>query len=187
MIQPPERVIDEVLRAIEGARAPRRMSTLIVAIDGFGGAGKCTLAAMIGERLGVPLLHTDDFATADNPLNWWPRLVEQVLEPLGQERAARYQRYDWPSERLAEWHCLEPGGILLLEGVSSSRTEFRRYLGFAVWVETPATERLRRGLLRDSDSDEVRAQWRQWMAAEDDWGNADQPWSRADLIISGVA
>jgi aminoglycoside 6'-N-acetyltransferase len=54
-------------------------------------------------------------------LNWWPRVIEQVLQPLALNQAARYQRYDWDREKLAEWHVLSPAAYLVLAGVSASR------------------------------------------------------------------
>jgi uridine kinase len=166
------------------------MSTSVVALDGYGGAGKSTLADHLGEvlraeGLRVDLVHTDDFASADNPLNWWPRLIDQVLRPLRDGVAARYQRYDWDLGRLAEWHSIEPGGLILLEGVSASRNAFRRYLSLTVWIDTPADERLRRGLERDGE--QAHDQWDEWMAGEVAWGNAEKPWNRADIVISGVS
>jgi len=182
-------VVQRVLEAVRSARPALGMSTSVVAVDGYGGAGKSTLAARLGELLAaqgvrVDLVHTDDFASADNPLNWWPRLISQVLQPLRAGAAARYQRYDWDLGRLAEWHTIEPGGLILLEGVSASRNAFRPYLGLAVWIETPADERLRRGLERDGE--QARDQWRQWMADETAWGEAERPWTRADVVVSGV-
>jgi len=115
-------------------------------------------------RARVDLVHTDDFASADNPLNWWPRMT-----------AARYQRYDWDSERVAEWHSIEPGGLVLLEGVSS----------WPCGVETPPDERRRRALARDGER--MREQWRRWTADEMAWGDSELPWTRADVVVSGVA
>jgi uridine kinase len=182
--------LEAIIRAVRSAPPQTGMSTSVVAIDGYGGAGKSTLAALLGDRLNaqaqrVDLVHTDDFASADNPLNWWPRLIAQVLQPLKDGAAARYQRYDWDLERLAEWHSIEPGGLVLLEGVSASRNAFRPYLSLAIWIETPAEERLRRGLERDGE--QARDQWRQWMADEVAWGSAERPWERADIVVSGVA
>ena len=164
------------------------MATSVAAIDGYGGAGKSTLAGLLSDELvaqgfRVDLVHTDDFASADNPLGWWPRLIEQVLQPLREGAQARYQRYDWTLGRLAEWRSIEPGGLVLLEGVSASRDAFLPYLSLAVWIETPADERLRRGLERDGE--QAREQWRQWMAAELAWGDAERPWRRADIVLSG--
>jgi uridine kinase len=181
--------VEAVLGSVRSASPASGMSTSVVALDGYGGAGKSTLADYLGEFLRaegrrVDLVHTDDFASADNPLNWWPRLIEQVLQPLRDGVASRYQRYDWDLGRLAEWHTVQPGGLILLEGVSASRNAFRPYLSLSVWIETPADERLRRGLERDGE--QARAQWDQWMADEVAWGSAERPWERADLVITGV-
>ena len=59
------------------------MSTRIVAIDGHGGAGKSTLAEELAGELGsAQIVHTDDFASWGFPLDWWPRLLDEVLEPV---------------------------------------------------------------------------------------------------------
>jgi len=55
----------------------------LVAIDGPGGAGKTTFAERFAAAAdGAPIVHTDDFASADNPIDWWPRLLAEVIEPL---------------------------------------------------------------------------------------------------------
>lgn len=132
------------------AKPPAGMTTRIIAIDGGGGSGKSTLAKRLSVQLdNAYIVHTDDFASLENPLNWLPRLIEQVLELLSRNRLARYQRYDWGTKRLAEWLTFEPGGVVILEGVSSLRREFRPYLTFGIWVETPQELRLKRGLDRD--------------------------------------
>lgn len=75
----------------------------LVTIDGPGGSGKSTFADRLSAASnGAPIVHADDFASADNPIDWWPRLLEQVIEPLADGRPAVYQRYDWPTESLAE-------------------------------------------------------------------------------------
>jgi uridine kinase len=179
----------EVMQAARSAAPPAGMSTSVVAVDGYGGAGKSTLAALVAELLRaeglrVDIVHTDDFASADNPLNWWPRLIAQVLAPLRDGTRARYQRYDWDTRSLAEWITIEPGGLILLEGVSASRNAFQPYLSLAVWVETPADERLRRGLERDGE--QAREQWLRWMSDEVAWGESERPWARAGVVIRGA-
>jgi uridine kinase len=174
-----------IVGEIQAVPAPDGMVTPIVAIDGPGGSGKSTLAGRLSEALGgAALVHTDDFASWDNPLDWWPRLIEQVLKPLALNRAARYQRYDWDLRQLAEWHVLSPAAYLVLEGVSASRQAFRPYLSYSIWVETPRAERLRRGLERDGEA--LRAQWEQWMIEEDAYVEREQPRRSASVIVSGT-
>ncbi len=174
-----------IIQTIRVAQAPGRMTTKIIAIDGPGGAGKSSLAEQLSQKLGsTPIVHTDDFASWDNPLNWWPRLIAQVLEPLYHNDIARYQRYDWGTQRMAEWHEIQPSEYLLLEGVSSSREAFRPYIALSIWIETPRQERLRRGLERDGETS--LTQWEEWMASEDEYIEREHPEQNTDLVIDGT-
>ena len=160
------------------------MQTRIVAIDGCGGAGKSSLAAKLAALLDdCPLIHTDDFASWDHPLDWYPRMIAQVLEPLRQNRPTRYQKFDWQKNQLGEWETVEPCLVVLVEGVSASRVEFRPYLSFAIFVETDPELRLKRGLERDGE--EALPLWQQWMAEEDEYLLRDRPEEYADVVISG--
>lgn len=117
-------------------------------------------------------------------MNWWPRLIEQVLDPLSINRPAHYQRYDWNVKQLAEWHDIQPVQFIILEGVSASREAFRPYLAFSVWVDTPRDERLRRGFERDGES--MREQWEQWMTEEDNYIKREDPINKVDVVVNGT-
>jgi uridine kinase len=179
-------LLHQLIENIKAEPGPPTMTTRVIAIDGPGGSGKSTLAERLSAALGhVPIVHTDDFASWETPLEWWPRLLTQVLEPLAANQAARYQRYDWGTRSLAEWHEIPPTTFVILEGVSASRDAFRPFLSYTIWVETPRNERLRRGLERDGV--EALDQWQGWMAAEDDYIRREHPIEKADVIIDGTA
>ena len=72
---------------------------------------------------------------------------------------------------------------MILEGVSASRSEFRRYLSFSIYIETNRELRLKRGIERDGE--EMLPLWRQWMVEEDEYMLRDQPQKYADLVLSG--
>lgn len=165
---------------------PRARSTLLVAIDGCGGSGKSTLAEWLASEVGAEVVHIDDFGRPGRPYEaWdWQRFRGQVLQPLLQDRPARYQRYDWDSDRLAEWIDVEPGGILIVEGVSTTRTELGDPWDLKVWVECPYDLRLARGMERDGEN--MREVWvDRWMPEEDEYVQAQAPHERADYIILG--
>ena len=173
--------LDEIVEAIMAKPGPLRL----VAVDGPGGAGKSTFARELSEAAGgAPVVHTDDFAAADNPIDWWPRLLEQVIEPLTRSHAAHYQRYDWPSEALAEWHTIEPAPIVIIEGVSAGRSEWAAHLSFLIWIETPREERLRRGVVRDGIA--ALDDWESWMTSEDVHYERDPTRERADVVLDGT-
>lgn len=178
--------LEPILRAIAAARANSPGRSVLIAIDGRGGAGKSTLAETLARDLpDSALIHTDDFA-----LGWkggwdWVRFQAQVLLPVLEARQAKYQRYDWNSNQLAEWHDL-PVGIkaLIFEGVSSTRRELADPWDITVWVEAPEDLRRKRGLQRDGAG--ARHLWDRWMAQEDAWIADQKPVERCDFIIDGT-
>lgn len=172
-------VADSVRRSV--ARSSR--SAVATAVDGPGGAGKSTFAARLSDALGgVPIVHTDDFASWDDPIDWWPRLIEQVLEPLSTGATAQFQPYNWVTRSLDSWVEIDAPQIII-EGVGANRLAFSPFVSFAIWIETSRGVRLARGLERDGA--EMHEQWNAWMAAEDDYVARESPAARSDLVISG--
>jgi uridine kinase len=184
-VSPALDVVERIVGYARTAAPPHPMRTRAIAIDGCGGAGKSTLAQRVAAALDrAQVVPTDDFARPENPVDWWPEVVECVLEPLHANAPGRYLRYDWLTRSASEWVEVWPADYVLLEGVSASRHAFRPYLSLTVWVETPRDIRLRRGLARDGP--EARDQWLAWMAREDAYVTREQPRQQANLIVSGT-
>ena len=163
---------------------PVGRKTVLIAIDGFGGSGKTTLAKWLADRLGGARVCSDDFARPGVQGWEWNRFQEQVLSPLLVDERARYQRYDWNDDRLAEWHELEPGGFLVAEGVSISRQELGDPWDLKVWVECPYELRLARGVERDGEA--MRDTWvGLWIPEEARYVETQRPHERADFIVLG--
>jgi uridine kinase len=75
-------------------------------------------------------------------------------------------------------------GIVIVEGVSSTRTELGRYWDLAVWVTCSYERRLARGIARDGEA--KRSQWENvLMPQEDQYVAAQKPEQRADIVVSG--
>jgi uridine kinase len=161
-------------------------TTRLVAIDGCSGAGKSTFAARLSTALGeAPVVHTDDFSTWDNPLDWWPRLLGEVISPLSEGRPATFRPNDHDNRGPLDQIRIDPVPVVIIEGVSASRTEWSRDLAFKVWVSAPRPLRLTRGLERDGE--DQLAVWELWMAAEDRYVAHDRPLDRADLVVDAAA
>ena len=167
-------------------RAPARCGNVrLVAIDGPGGAGKSLFADRLAGYLGdAPIVHTDDFASWDEPIDWWHRLEADVLGPMERGQPVRYQAYDWVRRQLGEWRELRASEVVLLEGVSSSRRAVADRLALAIWIETSREVRLARGIARDGEA--MRPQWDSWMEEEDAHYARDRTKERADVIIAGA-
>lgn len=177
---------DRVLAAV-----PRLGPVRLVCVDGPAGSGKTTLAAALAERLDafgsrVAVLHMDDLYEGWSGLEGaWPRVEEQVLGPLAAGRPGRWRRYDWVAGRFAEWHDLPVPDVLVLEGCGSAPRAVDDRVALRVWVEVPATLRLRRGLERDGEH--VREHWLAWAEAEHAHFAAERTRERSDVVVDGRA
>ncbi|OLF15882.1 uridine kinase family protein [Actinophytocola xanthii] len=153
----------------------------LVAVDGPSGSGKTTFAADLAVELGAAVVSTDDFATWDEPVSWWPRLVEGVLAPLSAGRPGRYVRTEWTDGRPGPGAVItvEVPEILIVEGVSAGRRSVEHLLSALVWCEVPdPAERLARAVARDGEP--ARKPLVEWQAFELGWFAVDGTVQRAD-------
>lgn len=150
-------LLAEIVAAVRDA--PNEFPTKVVAVDGPGGAGKSTFAERLAAAFGgCQIVHTDDFASWENPIDWWPELIEKVRGPLSQGQAGQFQPSPWePAGAPREQVEVVPAEVLILEGVTASREAFRPYLTYAIWIDASHDTRLRRGLERDGE--EARPEW----------------------------
>jgi uridine kinase len=178
---------------------PRRRRTLLVGIDGRGASGRSTFArALEASADEVTVVEYDDFylplaerlaraARADPEIGGnfdWRRLRDQVLDPVVRDEPGRYRRYDWLGDRLAEWHSVPVGGILIVEGNYSTRAELVGYYDYTVWIDAPRELRLERGVRRGGEN--TRHRWlTEWMPEEDRYVEAEDPATRVDLLLDG--
>jgi uridine kinase len=177
-----EAVVERIRRLRE-----RQSKTLLVAIDGRGGAGKTTLARKIARGAeNVTIVCLDDFSSP-SVLGWdQDRFRRQVLHPLLAGQPGRYQRWDWDTDKGAEWHDVPTGGTVVVEGVSSTRTELGNPWDLTIWVDAPEEVRLTRGIERDGE--ELRPKWVDvWIPGENAYVAAQRPQERADLFVDGTA
>jgi uridine kinase len=109
--------------------------TLLIGIDGVGGAGKTTLSEYLKANLaGVSIVQLDDFYSTELNRVDRNRVLEQVLLPLENNADAKYQIFDWRSNTLTDWHTIKPGGIVIIEGVSALHSDFSEKYDFRIWV-----------------------------------------------------
>jgi uridine kinase len=163
----------------------------LVAVDGPAGSGKTTFAGRLVKALRaggatVAEIHTDDLLEGWTDLeSFWPRLYDQILEPFARGQPARYQCYDWVRGRFnEEWATVSVPGVLVLEGVTSSRTAGDPYRSLGVYVHADRGLRLARGIERDGEA--LRREWLRWMDAEDRHFAGEDTAARADLLVDGA-
>jgi uridine kinase len=190
----------QTLLAAVAATAPKS-GPLVVALDGRSGTGKSSLAAALALETEAGLVHGDDFYSpvlaqsspeerakltdaevADSVFDW-RRLRTVVLEPLVDRRPAIFRPYDWERNdgSLGAVQQVEPGGLVVLEGVYSARPELADLVDLAVQVEADPAVRWARLAGRPDDP-----AWTQfWDRGEDYYFRVVRPAEGFDLRVSG--
>lgn len=183
----------DILTEIKNAQ-PKCGDVIFVAVDGGAGSGKTTLASMIADALEAEIIHTDDFASWEHPIDWWPKVIEFVFEPISRgEKFLSYPRTQWwenePREPVVNQPVTE---IMVIEGVSASRSEFRSYLSYSIFVDAPKYLRFQRGEARDlalgikESKQKVHSYWREWDDDEVEYLERDKPLEYVNAVIDGT-
>ena len=169
-------------------RLAGRTGTLWIGVDGFGAAGKSTLAHRIAAELpDAHVVAVDDFARDGVP--GWDRelFAAQVLNRLLAGRPARYQRWDLVADAGLDWVEVPTGVPVIVEGVSATDDRVPVPWDLTIWVAAPAHVRRRRILARDTDP-AMMERWRtDWLPSEQAYAAAQRPWTRADVVVDGSA
>ncbi|WP_143690280.1 uridine kinase family protein [Williamsia sterculiae] len=160
----------------------------IVAIDGPSGSGKSTFADLLMAELdargtAATLIRTDEFATWDNPVAWWPELESTILRDFTRRRDHRYRPRVWvdgePEVGPPVWRRWQP--LLIIEGVSSARRRMADRLTYALWLDGgTAAERLERAVARDGEA--CREHLRRWQQFERGWFGVDRTRGRCRVV-----
>lgn len=180
------------IRALLDAGAPRVGRTRFIAIDGRGGSGKSTLAATLSSAFAAEIIHTDDFASWDNPLDWHHELVDRVFAPIGggATTLSYLPSKWWPDHHPAPVERQPVTGVMIIEGVGALRTELRPYATLGIFVELSRELSIQRGIERDRGTGQSPAAlatlWNAWADREERYFTRDDPKAHADIIIDGT-
>jgi len=198
-----------VLAALVQWRGQKAGVTL-VAIDGYGASGKSTLAESLRAATDASVVHIDDFfvptdrdargpmrtpqsrgadlsrEVPDRVLRSYydvARLRVQALEPLLAGREAVFRPFDWTSGTASDDTArVAPDDLVLLEGVYSAAPELADLVCRAIYVDTPAPDRLRRlrATVAPEDWDD------EWLQAEKAYFTRERPRRSFDLVVPGT-
>ena len=186
----------DVTRFVTSLVTPER--SVLVGIDGGAGSGKTTFARWLVESIRetntpVSLVHVDCFyrpvaeRVGDYPTLPdcdWERIRDQVILPLLAGQPARFQRYDWPEDRLKDWVTIDVGGVTIIEGVNATRNELSDYYDLRIWFSCPRDVRVSRMLARrDTPAEEIK----HWLPVEERYISSHAPEEVAHLVIDSTA
>jgi uridine kinase len=188
-------------------RTDHRQAPMLIALDGGSGAGKSTVAAMLGQNIHAVVVPLDDFFAAHIP-DWqweafsiperaehvfdWQRLRADALEPLLANRSARWYPFDFTAGlRPDGTYALstqsverQPEPVIMLDGAYSASPQIADLVDLAVLIDVSVPERHRRLAARENEPFLQR-----WHAVWDDvetyYFTEVRPKASFDLVVSG--
>jgi uridine kinase len=164
----------------------------LVAIEGFGGAGKTTFAEKLSHALGnAHVINIDDFIVKEKLTepSWdkgsfdRKRLERQVLTPATHQQPIRYQQLQWATNTLSEPKTVPPVDYLIVEGISSYHPDIAHYYDYKIWVDTPIEVAKARGKARDAGNENAD-KWDMWAENDLRYQEKYHPKEQADFVIS---
>jgi uridine kinase len=151
----------------------------VVLLDGGSGAGKSTLATPLAAALDAELVRLDDVYPGWDGLEAGSRAVYEEIIPT-----ARWHRWDWGSDAVADERRIDPSRPLVVEGCGALSRRARGLATFGVWIELDRLERRRRAIARDGDT--YAPHWDRWAEQERVFFARERPDLLADVILDGT-
>ncbi len=147
--------IEELAGRIEALR--RTQPRTVVAISGFGGAGKSTLTKTLAAERGWTRLRGDDFL---DPMrshlrstDWdgveRTRMRDEVLEPFRSGEPVRFRPFDWTHRRVGVGQELPDTEVLLVDAIGILHPDLDGCFDLSVWVDVDLETAGERGRERD--------------------------------------
>ena len=128
------------------------------------------------------VIHCDELLQGWRGLPGLAATIVDLVTPLADGKSGRWTRWDWLADDWAESHPVEPGGLLVLEGVGAWSPAIAELVGMLVWVEAGLDLRLDRGMARDGEA--MRDHWLRWQVEERELHAALRTRDHADLVVS---
>lgn len=165
---------------------PRAGGTRVLAVEGRSGCGKSSLAAdlaALAPEAGTVAMD-EVYPGWDGLADGARALARDLLVPLAAGGPAGVHRWDWPAAAPGRWRPVDPGPLLLVEGIGCGSLDAAPHLSGLIWVEAPADLRRRRALARDGAT--FAPHWDRWAAQEEAYLRRHRPRARADLVVDGA-
>lgn len=181
--------LQQIATKIKADKSGRK--SLLIALDGFGGAGKTTIAEKLKAALSnAYVISVDDFIikerlqeqTADESYFDRKRLEDEVLKPARNGERISYRRLEWVENRLSEPIDVPVVNYLIVEGISTFHPDIANYFDYKIWVDTPIELAKQRGHARDG-SNENAQHWDLWAANDVRYQEKYHPEKQADFTI----
>lgn len=157
----------------------------LILIEGPSGSGKTTLAAALQHHLRsqqgvmVAVMHLDDLYPGWRGLAEGSARATELIVQRACGNPVRWQRFDWASGELAEWHELAPEHPLILEGCGALNAVTAEYAAVRIWLDAPPQLRQQRAFGRAGENFE--AHWQEWDEQYTEYVSSHRPRAFANM------
>lgn len=168
----------------------------IIAIDGRAAAGKSTLAKLLQDKYQAAVIHMDDFYL---PMELrtkeryqepggnlhYERFNKEVVEPLRQGVAFRYQRFDCTKMALDTWIEVPDVPLIVVEGAYCLHPKIDIDYTMKIFMDVEAS--VQQDRIRKRNGEERLAQFvTRWIPYEECYFETYQIKEQCDLLIHGI-
>ena len=184
--------------------------TLLIGIDGLGGAGKSTFSnslysLLVEKGYSVTLLHIDDFIHPKNirynsnyeewycyyNLQWrYDYILENIITPIkrGDVLNKDIELYNKDDDTYYSCNINVPlGSIVIIEGIFLQREELQNAFNYTIYIDVSESVRLDRVLKRDlyiGDTSQIQQKYEnRYFPAERRYIAECSPAQKADITI----
>ena len=199
--------ITNIFKQIE--KLYNKSKTIIVGIDGLGGAGKSTISELLfnrfNEKYNITVLHIDDFIHPkvirynSNFAEWecyynlqwrYDYLLDQIIRPLqnGNDFSKKIELYDKVNDTyFLQQIDIPVGSIVIIEGIFLQREELQGVFDYVIYMDISEKTRLIRVLKRDvyiGNEQQIRYKYEnRYFPAERFYVKNCNPAEKSDYII----
>ena len=184
-----ERIFETILTAIQSH--PKR--PLRVAIDGGSASGKTTLANRLGQELGCPVVHMDDFflpptLRSEDRLNQpggnvhYERFASEVLPGLKTGTGFSYGVFDCSTMAVTHRRTVAPSEIVIVEGAYSLHPALAEAYDLKIFLQVPPALQSAR-ILHRNGAEKQAVFLAKWIPLEHRYFTACKVKDRADLVL----
>ncbi|MBQ8821177.1 MAG: deoxynucleoside kinase [Lachnospiraceae bacterium] len=165
---------------------------MIIAIDGRSGGGKSTLAGTLEKKLGLSVVHMDDFFLQPHQrcverLSQpggnvdYERVLEEVLEPLKRgESPVTYRCFDCKTMSFGETKTIDGSKPVVVEGSYSCHPKLKEYYDLTIFLDVDGETQIQR--LRERVGEERLQMFKEkWIPLEEAYFEAFRVKENCDI------
>lgn len=170
-----------------------KQGDLILAIEGRSGAGKTSLASLLGQIYPANIFHMDDFFLQD-----WQRIeerlaspgenidherfLEEVLRPLAKKEPVLYRPYSCRTGQIACGEKIPYKALNIIEGVYSMHSKLNPYYDLRVFLDIDSDIQAERIEKRNSP-DLAQRYFNEWIPMEEGYFDKVEILSKVDMVF----